>query len=130
MESPAAHPRPDVSDSTAIDSWSVLHLLAGFVCTYLLRWSIGVSVLLHQVFELWQNSPSGLRSWAWMTRAGVRPVEELELGPEEAVNTAMDTLLFTVGAIFGSYLRDQQQQPHGASADPHPPPQPLVPAPG
>jgi len=91
--------------SSAFDEYTVLHALAGFLLTYFARMSVGWAVILNQVFVLWESSQSSPRNWGIARAARVRPVDDLDLGPEAAVNSAMDTLFFTVGALVGARLR-------------------------
>ena len=91
--------------SSAIDEYSILHVVAGFLMTFVLQLGVGISVILHQVFELWQNSPARwwvvLRPWSQQKRL---ESNELDAATEIVANSAMDTLLFTVGALCGAAL--------------------------
>ncbi len=113
----------DNISGSAVDEYSILHVLAGFFLTYVLHLSVGVSVVLHCVFELWQNSPAGYGHWTISRRFALSNAQREELlrqnrmnaAVEIVANSVMDTLLFTLGAMAGEALRDHQQAKAGKS---------------
>jgi hypothetical protein len=116
------------SDSTLwVDSWSVGHFVCGSVFIVLLTslltllvrkkettnrsliWllALGLSVICHQFFEIYENTQQGHVFW---NRAGVRTFFTsvgfgyVEYSGDSAINSAGDTLFFTLGAIVSIYV--------------------------
>ncbi len=80
-----------------VDIWSLLHLAIGFLATYALGMPWWVAVLLHQLFEIWEQTRQFSRLWNALDSSGYYG--------DKATGTAWDTFFFVVGAALGEYAR-------------------------
>ena len=92
---------------SSVDWWSFVHFLVGAMYGWVATrfWSPHattlVGVVLHQVWELWENSESGKSVWnvPWVFNLfqNLGPLKFDEYHGDGALNSAADTLCFTLG---------------------------------
>ena len=99
-----------------LDGWSVGHFMSGFIAITLLSYIyknyvyvLGIGVVAHQVFELWENGEGGISFFngPLMERV-VNRVPLLKFphySGDTALNTASDTLFFTLGGLVAYAYR-------------------------
>lgn len=98
------------------DIWSILHMTTGLIVISILisllgcKWYVfGTGVILHQIFELWENSQHGIDFWNKPNI--IKVVDKLpglgftEYAGDTATNSASDTLFFTFGGMIALYMR-------------------------
>ncbi len=105
-----------------IDSWSFLHLLAGYLFTKLLlrtkfskNFVIIISVIIHQVFEIFEASTLLIKNWEKANEMiyNITPVpimnffeilglfgKEHKYVGDSCTNTITDTLFYTIGVLI------------------------------
>lgn len=80
-----------------IDNYSLLHFVVGFIF-YLLNIDLNISIILHLIFELVENSKNGINI---LKQIPIWPGGKSKA--DTVVNSTSDTLFFTLGWII-SYL--------------------------
>ena len=76
------------------DKYSILHLFVGMIC-YFLNISFSISVILHIIFEIFENRESGM---AYIRKIKIWPGGKKN--PDTFLNSIGDTVYFSIGWII------------------------------
>lgn len=104
------------SEASPVTLYTIVHLCFGFLATYALKLRLWVAISLHLFFELFENTSWGIRffrasnkQWKFLMPLFEKVgLQWKEYGGDSVLNSAVDNISFTIGAVFGKYIRTKK----------------------